>query len=141
MSRFISDKLRLLVAERADFACEYCLVHQSNLVMSGQIDHILSLRHGGLTVLENLAYSCAICNNNKGYDIGSILSDGTISRFFNPREQYWSDHFEISNGLILPKTPVGEVTVRIFQFNSPEQVDMRLFLAEKGLYPRGNAHT
>ncbi|MFN0036337.1 MAG: HNH endonuclease [Saprospiraceae bacterium] len=137
MSRFISEKLRLLVAERAGFACEYCLVHQDHLVLSGQIDHIISLRHGGLTISENLAYSCAICNNNKGYDIGGILPDGTLSRFFNPRQDHWPDHFEISNGLILPKTSIAEVTVRLFQFNSPEQVEMRQFLAAEGLYPHG----
>jgi hypothetical protein len=139
MSRFIPEKLRLLVAERAGFACEYCLVHQDNLVMSGHIDHILSLRHGGQTTPENLAYSCAICNNNKGYDIGGIFSDGILYRFFNPRHDRWSDHFEFSDGFILPKSPIGEVTVRLFQFNTPEQVEMRLFLTDAGLYPRGNA--
>lgn len=135
MSRFIPEKLRLLVAERAGFACEYCLIHQDNLVLSGHIDHIISLRHGGQTTLDNLAYSCAICNSNKGYDVGGILSDGTISRFFNPRTDLWSEHFEISEGNILPKSPIGEVTVRLFQFNSSEQIETRLFLTEAGLYP------
>ena len=110
--------------------------------MSGQIDHIVSLRHGGQTISENLAYSCAVCNNNKCYDIGGILPSGALSRFFNPRTDHWPEHFELSDGLILPKSPIGQVTVRLFQFNSPEQVEMRQFLAEAGLYPRGKVlHT
>jgi len=131
----------LLVSERAGFACEYCLTHQDDLIMSGQIDHILSLRHGGKTIFENLAYSCAICNNNKGYDIGGMLADGTLSRFFNPRIDYWPDHFEVSDGLIFPKSAIAEVTVRLFQFNAPEQVEIRRFLTMEGRYPGKWPHT
>lgn len=58
MSRSIPDKLRLLVAERAGFACEYCLIGQDDLIFSCQVDHIISLKHDGKTVAENLAYSC-----------------------------------------------------------------------------------
>ena len=136
MSRFIPEKLRLLVSERAGFACEYCLIHQDDLIASGQMDHILSIRHGGLTTLENLAFSCAICNNNKGYDFGHIFPDGTFVRFFNPRTDYWPEHFELSNGLILPKTSIGQVTVQMLQLNDANQVEKRQALTIEGRYPR-----
>lgn len=40
-----------------------------------QLEHIISLKHGGKTALENLAYACPICNSGKGADIGTVLED------------------------------------------------------------------
>ncbi len=134
MSRSIPEKLRLQVARRADFVCEYCLVHQDDLVFSCQIDHIISVKHGGETGVENLANSCLPCNVSKGSDIGTIVA-GRFTRFFNPRRDKWAEHFYVSDGFILPKTPIGEATVRIFQFNAPERVLRRQFLALVGKYP------
>lgn len=62
MSRYISTETRQLVAERAQFRCEYCLVHEDDAYLSFQIDHIISLKHGGDDNLDNLAYSCVSCN-------------------------------------------------------------------------------
>lgn len=136
MSRFIPDKLRLLVAERARFSCEYCLVQQEDLIFSCQVDHIISLKHGGETVAENLAHSCLPCNVNKGSDVGTIVRPGgRFTRFFNPRKDKWADHFTLSEGIILPKTRIGEATVRIFQFNAPERVLRRQLLMAAGRYP------
>lgn len=73
MSRNIPEKLMAMVAQRASHVCEYCLVHQDDLVFGCQIDHILSLKHGGETLPENLAYSCLTDNINKGSDIGTVL--------------------------------------------------------------------
>ncbi|MGI8503676.1 MAG: HNH endonuclease [Hassallia sp.] len=43
MSRpYISLELRRLVADRADYLCEYCLIPDTNGV-SFQVDHIISL--------------------------------------------------------------------------------------------------
>ena len=136
MSRSIPEKLRLLVAERAAFACEYCLLHQDDLIFSCQVDHIISLKHGGQTHEDNLALSCLTCNVNKGSDIGTVLfSGGRLTRFFNPRKDKWAAHFSISEGVILPKTRIGEATARIFQFNAPERVLRRQLLMLAGRYP------
>ena len=43
MSRSIPDKLRLLVAERAGFACEYCLVGQDDLILAVRLITLLVL--------------------------------------------------------------------------------------------------
>ncbi|TAK43160.1 MAG: HNH endonuclease [Saprospiraceae bacterium] len=136
MSRSIPDKLRLLVAERAAFSCEYCHVHQDDLIFSCQVDHIISLKHGGQTREDNLAHSCLTCNVNKGSDIGTVLSSGgRLTRFFNPRKDKWATHFTISSGVIMPKTRIGEATARIFQFNAPERVLRRQLLMAAGRYP------
>ena len=62
MSRYISDKLRALVAHRAGFRCEYCRLLAEDAFFRFHIDHIVSVKHGGETVEENLAYACQICN-------------------------------------------------------------------------------
>lgn len=136
MSRNIPEKLRALVAKRAGYACEYCLVHQDDLIFGCQIDHILSLKHGGETIADNLANSCLPDNIYKGSDIGTILLPGRkLTRFFNPRTDKWTDHFTLSEGLILPKTKIGEATVKILQLNSPERVLRRQLLILVGRYP------
>ena len=136
MSRNIPEKLRSLVEKRAGHVCEYCLVHQDDLIFGCQIDHILSLKHGGATHPDNLAYSCLPDNVNKGSDIGTVLLPGKkLTRFFNPRTDKWAEHFTLSDGLILPKTKIGEATVKIFQFNAPERVLRRQLLISAGKYP------
>ena len=135
MNRFIPDKLRTLVGERAKNQCEYCRIHQDFLVFSCQIDHIISLKHGGETTADNLAFSCLTCNQNKGSDVGTFLkSNQKIVRFYNPRRDKWKLHFYFNEGFILPKTTVGEATVKIFQFNTPDRVMRRNLLILSGNY-------
>jgi len=62
---YIPTALRNLVYERADGCCEYCLVSEAVSFATHQIDHIIAEKHGGLTVEENLALSCALCNKLK----------------------------------------------------------------------------
>ncbi|MGD0384286.1 MAG: HNH endonuclease signature motif containing protein [Thermoguttaceae bacterium] len=86
MTNLISDELRSHVASRADHLCEYCLIHEEDTFFGCEVDHIVSLKHGGPTEADNLAYSCLICNRRKGTDLGSILEpNGVLIRFFNPR--------------------------------------------------------
>ena len=81
----VGDALRRLVTERANFLCEYCLIHEEDAFLGFQVDHIISIKHGGLSNSENLALACPFCNRSKGSDIGSIVpSTGAFSRFFNP---------------------------------------------------------
>jgi len=55
MSRYLSRNLRLLVIARADFICEYCLIHEDEAHYGCQVDHITSVKHGGLATADNLA--------------------------------------------------------------------------------------
>ena len=83
---YINVELRKLVASRAELLCEYCLIHEDDTFYGCQVDHIISEKHGGLTIADNLAYACTFCNRYKGSDVGSIvLPTGEFSRFFNPR--------------------------------------------------------
>jgi 5-methylcytosine-specific restriction endonuclease McrA len=100
------------------------------------VDHIRSIKHGGLTSEENLAFACFHCNRHKGTDLGSVSErTGTLVPFYNPRSDRWKDHFCWNEGRIDSMTDIGEVTVRLLEFNHPERVAFRKLLAAAGRYP------
>ena len=135
MSRYIPDTIRQLVAQRARYCCEYCQLPQSASYYSFEIDHIISLKHEGMTDLENLALACGTCNRNKGADLGTYLDGNRIFiPLFNPRSDVWAEHFELDNGIILPKSLIGRATVKILELNAPDRVILRQALMEAGLY-------
>jgi hypothetical protein len=100
-----------------------------------EVDHIISEKHGGPTELANLANACVFCNRAKGTDIGA----GTFCRFFNPRVDLWGDHFELDGAQIKSQTDVGEVTVRIFEFNTLARLLERRALSLVHRYPSAAA--
>lgn len=55
MGKYINDEIRKYVAERANYLCEYCLIHEDDTFLKCEIDHIISLKHSGETKPENLA--------------------------------------------------------------------------------------
>lgn len=136
MSRsYINKELKQLVIKRANYLCEYCLISDEDSG-GGQCDHIISVKHGGETAAENLAYTCLYCNMNKGTDLGSISNKtGELVRFFNPRRDRWSDHFRLQGAIIEPLTNIGEVTIRILQFNNVDRVLERQMLINAHRYP------
>ena len=124
---YISVKLRKTVAERANFCCEYCLIPERLSFFTYQIEHIISLKHKGDSTFENLAFSCPICNRYKGSDLGTnVNSPPILTRFYNPRIDKWNDHFKLKqNGQIVPKSDIGEATIKIFQLNYDDAVLQR----------------
>lgn len=109
------------------------------MLFGGEVDHIISEKHGGLTHEDNLAYACFSCNRNKGSDIGSLTPDTAILvRFFAPRRDQWHEHFhldEVGGMEIAPLTEIGEVTARIFGFNEPDRLLERRALQIADRYP------
>jgi 5-methylcytosine-specific restriction endonuclease McrA len=123
MSRYISEKDREFVAQRAYYCCEYCLYSDKDVLFKHQIDHIISVKHGGTTELDNLAYACFFCNNAKGSDIGTmLLPNRDLIRFYNPRGDNWDDHFELYHGVIYAKTQIGEATIKILEMNDVDRI-------------------
>ena len=131
----IPHRIKINVAQRADFRCEYCQLPDKISFYTFHIDHIKSIKHGGLSTLDNLAYCCPDCNFNKGSDIGSFIENDQIIRFFNPRIDNWHEHFEIVNGFILSKTDISKVTERIFKFNDSDRIIFRQQLIQLKQYP------
>lgn len=132
----VSAALRREVRERAGERCEYCLLVESQAFFPHEPDHLIAQKHGGKTVLANLALACFDCNRFKGSDIASIDSvTGEIVPLFNPRTQRWSEHFLLQDdGRIVPLTAVGRVTETLLRFNLPERLEVRARLLTLGEY-------
>ncbi|MCP4353325.1 MAG: HNH endonuclease [Desulfobacterales bacterium] len=140
MNRYIGKELRRLVAKRSNYLCEYCLISEDDTHLGCEVDHIISLKHGGTNEQSNLAYACFFCNRYKGSDIGSVLSQSDrFVRFYNPRKDRWTDHFRLEGNLIMPLSEIGEVTVRILGFNSDDRIVEREYLISADRYPSSYA--
>ena len=124
MSRYVSETLRNFVIKRANSRCEYCKIHLENSFFTFHLEHIISIKHGGKTVQENLALACPICNLNKGSDVATFIEDIEVMiRFYNPRIDKWDEHFTLeSTGFISSKSIIGNATVKILNLNHPDSI-------------------
>lgn len=123
MRSYISDSVRKQVAVRARFLCEYCKITEEQSFFAFQIDHVISIRHGGDSTIENLAWTCYPCNHAKGADIGTILlPEIEFVRLFNPRIDQWDDHFELEHGLIHGKTHIALATIKLLKLNDVDRI-------------------
>lgn len=136
MSNYISPAIRQQVANRANNVCEYCLIAEEDSYFRHQVEHIISLKHGGSSNLENLALACVFCNRNKGSDVAALVPETQIAvRFYDPRSDRWSDHFRIDGVFIALLTDSAEATIRILQMNHSDQIIEREILAKRDNYP------
>ncbi len=121
-----------LVRERAGNLCEYCRLHQDHSPLATlQIEHINPRKHGGTDALENLALACIDCNLSKSSNIAGRDPDTSqITPLFNPRVDFWSDHFEFEGAHIVGTTPVGRTTIYVLNMNSDYQLEFRAALLE-----------
>lgn len=129
-------RLERLIWRRAQRVCEYCLMPQDYDVLPFQIDHILALKHGGLTVARNLALACFFCNNRKGPNIaGRDPLTGRIVRLFHPRRDQWPQHFQWDGPRLVGITPIGRATIVVLEINLPNRIALRQSLIEEGVFP------
>ncbi|MEZ4298301.1 MAG: HNH endonuclease [Polyangiaceae bacterium] len=137
---YIPAALRRLVRDRAGGACEYCGLPEALSFSAHDVDHVVSLKHGGWTEEDNLALSCTTCNQHKGTDIASFdATTRSIVPLYNPRQDRWSDHFEVVEHRIEGRTPEGRATSRLLQWNRLDRISERAALSRAGLLrvPRG----
>ena len=133
---YVPTALRRDLPQRAELRCEYCRVAEADAFLPFEPDHIIAEKHGGLTDINNLAYSCFDCNRFKGSDISSIDPvRSKIASLFNPRTQRWSRHFAISDGEIIGRSATGRATANLLKFNLPTRVEVRQLLASKKHWP------
>jgi len=132
----VPDKLRAQVRDRAQGRCEYCLVHEDDAIYPHEPDHVIAEKHGGTTSLENLAWSCFLCNRFKGSDLSSIDPlTNEPALLFNPRKQQWRRHFRLNGGRIDPLTACGRATVNLLHLNTQASISERVRLIGVGHYP------
>jgi hypothetical protein len=129
--------LRRQVRERAGLRCEYCLLAEDDAFLPHEPDHVIAMKHGGVSDAANLALACFDCNRFKGSDIASLDPDnGGLTPLFNPRTQVWPEHFRADAGKVVPLTAVGRVTVAMLQVNLGQRVEVREELMKLGRWPR-----
>lgn len=137
MPNTLSPEVRRLVAERAAWRCEYCLLREEDSGYRHQLDHIVSRKHGGASSPENLAFACAACNRYKGSDVAALDASRNPIPLFHPRQELWPDHFRFEGPWIRHQSPVGEATIRLLRLNDPWRIQERLaLLAAASQFPR-----
>lgn len=130
-----SEVVREQVRLRANDHCEYC--QKPNIVSTYgyHVDHIIPFAHGGSDHIDNLAWACFECNVSKGRDIASYDPlTGELTRLYHPRRDAWDTHFEFQGALIVGRSAIGRVTIRILSLNQPDQVEARALFMEMGLW-------
>ena len=124
------------VRARAGEICEYCRIPAWLYVQPFHIDHIIARKHGGKTVLENLAFCCLDCNAHKGTNIAGLDPfTGALSRLFHPRSDRWEEHFAWYGAQLVGLTPIGRATVTVLEINRPICVRARVVLIKEGVFP------
>jgi len=128
--------LRQQVAERAYHVCEYCLIHEDDVFWGFETDHVISRKHDGPTTLDNLAWTCACCNRNKGTDVGTLVGNpARLTRLFHPRQDAWAEHFVLQQVVIEGLSDIGVGTSRLLKLNEDARLKERRGLQLVGRYP------
>jgi hypothetical protein len=129
-----------LVVARAGGACEYCRLLQAAAGVTFHIEPVVPRSRGGETVMSNLALSCPGCNLAKAERTSGEDQSGRTQPLFNPRDFEpwllgWHLHFALDrdSGMIVPRTPTGEATVRILKTNDALRVFARKLQILAGL--------
>jgi hypothetical protein len=73
MNHYVSEALRRLVRTRAENLCEYCLIDIADTFFGGEVDHIVSVKHGGATETEILPTPASLATEIKGVISGRYI--------------------------------------------------------------------
>ena len=120
----ISMSLREQVRQRANFACEFCGVTETDVRGQLTIDHFQPKNKGGDDSLGNLLYCCPCCNQ---YKLDYWPDQPEAPQLWNPRHELASQHvLELDDGTLYPLTEMGAFTVRRLRLNRPPLVAHRL---------------
>ncbi|MCO6490286.1 MAG: HNH endonuclease [Phaeodactylibacter sp.] len=120
----ISRQVRDLVRRKANFACEFCGVTETDAGGELTIDHFQPKVKGGTDSLGNLIYCCNRCNLYK-LDYFPASADGPV--LWNPGQEPFSTHFiELDDGRLHPLTPTGAFTINRLRLNRQPLIAYRL---------------
>ena len=136
--RRISIALRLLVRERAQGCCEYCLSQESHATQGFSIEHIHPFNAGGDAPADHLALACQGGNNFK-YNKTTAHDpvSGQVVPLFHPRRDPWHEHFvwNADCTLIIGLTPIGRATITALSLNREGVINLRRLLLLTGKHP------
>lgn len=118
--------------------CAYCRSPQALMNVTFEVDHIVPEKEGGLTVCDNLAFSCPLCNAFKGARMhGRDPKTGRDVPLFHPRRQNWSRHFRwaADQQTIEGRTRSGRATVETLRLNNLNLLRLRTIWVAIGSSP------
>ena len=133
----MTSRVARAVRNRANHRCEYCLFPDGYVPMPFEIEHIISIQHGGGDEFENLALACLSCNRHKGSNLAGIdrsTSQTKLVRLFHPRRHLWKAHFLWDGPRLIGRTAIGRVTITVLNMNSERAVSTRQMLMQQGLF-------
>ncbi len=119
----ITIDTRNQVRQRANFACEFCGVTETNTGGQLTIDHFQPSSQQGDDNLENLIYCCIRCNQYKADYWPTLPNEPSL---WNPRCESRSKHFTELDGTLCPLTSTGAFTIKRLKLNRPPLVAHRL---------------
>ncbi len=120
----ISAKTRLLVRQRANFACEYCAVAEVDSGGELTIDHFHPQTRAGSDDIVNLLYCCQRCNQYKADYWPNSPTDPVL---WNPRQEPAANHMlHLANGIVYPLTNMGRFTIQRLRLNRAPLIAYRL---------------
>ena len=102
------------------------------------MDHIIPLSLGGTSEIDNLCLCCYRCNEFKGAkQQGTDPLSGFHVDLFNPRTQFWTEHFAWSKNNLrtIGLTACGRATVERLRLNSSRLIQARRIWMLVGLHP------
>lgn len=121
----INRDARKRVRERANFACEYCEVSESDSGGELTIDHYQPKSKNGSDDETNLVYCCFRCNTYKS-DYWHETDSDIPPPVWNPRIDRRNKHFWLSeSGVLFALTEIGELTIRLLSLNRQPLVTKR----------------
>jgi hypothetical protein len=128
-----------VVSSRARHICEYCHAPEIVFNLPFEVEHIMPQAQGGETMEENLALSCRSCNLYKSDYVSAVdeLTEQEVA-LFNPRRDFWRDHFAFVEGIgeIRGLSATGRATIARLRINSLAQVEARRQWLQLGLMSR-----
>ena len=120
----IPPDIRETVRQRAQFACEYCGVTETDTGGELTIDHFQPHTKGGTDVPENLLYCCHRCNQYKAsYWPVQPQEPSLWHPQHNPMERHL---LLLADGTLYPITDVGAFTLKRLRLNRPPLVAYRV---------------
>jgi hypothetical protein len=112
------------VRRRAQFACEYCGVTETDSGGPLTADHFRPRTCGGTDDLDNLLYCCYRCNL---YKADYWPAQPAELALWNPRKEPVEVHLRpLADGTLYPITPTGKFTLQRLRLNRPQLVAYRL---------------
>jgi hypothetical protein len=125
-----------LVRTRAHERCEYCRMHDSLQGATFHVEHVRPRVEGGSDEESNRAWCCPSCNLHKSSRQNVVDPETqSIVPLFNPRSDYWQEHFEFRGFEIHGKTAIGRATISALLLNHPRRQFIRQAEALFALFP------